>query len=130
MIRLVDVSGLPTVDLADLGIPSGVNERSGIAGAEDAACSRCAVYRPEPQLSGTLVVDPEILLPSPGMDVDIAYYYTGTSTQNGPFGYGRTLTTNLTAQASGSPALVSYQDNGSGTFLAQTPGLLNTLVKD
>jgi len=27
-------------------------------------------------------------------------------------------------------AIVSYQDNGSGTFVAQTPGLLNTLVKD
>jgi hypothetical protein len=101
-------------------------------------CHRCAAYRPDPQLSGNLQVDPEIHLPSLGMDVEVSYFYNATSTQNGPFGYGRTLTTNLTAQASGSPAIVtmvrgnggivSYQDNGSGTFVAQTPGLLNTLV--
>ena len=29
----------------------------------------CAAYRPDPQLSGNLQVDPDILLPSPGMPV-------------------------------------------------------------
>ena len=91
-------------------------------------------------MDGNLQVDPEIHLPAPGMDVDIAYFYNTTSTQNGPFGYGRTLSPNLTAQASGSPAIVtltrgsgavvSYQNNGSGTFLNQTPGNLNTLTED
>jgi YD repeat-containing protein len=74
------------------------------------------------------------------MDIDFAYYYNATSTANGPFGYGRTASPSLTAQASGSPSLVtltrgngarvSFLDNGSGTFIAQTPGVLNTLVKD
>ena len=104
------------------------------------SCPRCEAFRPDPQVSGNLQVDPEIHLPSPGMDVDLAYYYNATSTANGPFGYSRTLSANLTAQASGSPtlvtltrgngALVSFQDNGSGTFIAQTPGVLNSLVKD
>jgi len=105
-----------------------------------ASCSGCEAYRPVPQRSGNLQVDPEIHLPSPGMDVDIAYYYNAAATNNGPFGYGRQLSTNLTAQASGSPAivtltrangaLVSFQDDGMGTFVAKTPGVLNTLTKD
>src|SRR5207247_4666220 len=59
---------------------------------------------------------------------------------NGPFGSARQLSTNLTAQASGSPAIVtmirasgalaSFQDDGMGNFVAKTPGVLNTLVKD
>ena len=103
------------------------------------ACLRCEALRPDPQRSGNLQVDPEIHLPSPGIDVDVAYYYNAVATNNGPFGYGRQLSTNLTAQASGSPtivtltrangALVSFQDSG-GTFVAKTPGALTTLVKD
>jgi len=104
------------------------------------SCHTCEAFRPDPQRSGNLQVDPEIHLPSPGMDVDLAYYYNATSTVNGPFGYSRTASPNLTAQASGSPtlvtltrgngAMVSFLDNGSGTFIAQTPGVLNSLVKD
>jgi len=103
-------------------------------------CSGCAAYRPAAQFSGNLQVDPDTHLPSPGIDVDISFYYNGTSQANGPFGYGRTVSTNLTAQASGSPAivtmtrgngaLVSFQNNGSGAYVPQTPGLLNTLVQD
>jgi hypothetical protein len=110
------------------------------AGGNDPSCPRCDGYRPEPQRSGNLQVDPEIHLPSPGMDIDIAYFYNAVATNSGPFGYGRQLSTNLTAQASGSPAivtltrgngaLVSYQDDGMGNFVAKTPGLLNTLAKD
>jgi hypothetical protein len=58
---------------------------------------------------------------------------------NGPFGYGFNISPNLTAQASGSPmivtltrgngALVSYQYS-SGSYVAQTPGVLNSLVQD
>src|SRR5258708_31038854 len=103
-------------------------------------CRGCAVYRPDPQRSGNLQVDPEIRLPSPGMDVEIAYFYNAAATNSGPFGYGRQLSLNLTALASGSPtivtltrangALVSYQDDGMGNLLAQTPGVLNILTKD
>jgi hypothetical protein len=75
--------------------------------AKAVACHRCEAYRPDPQRSGNLQVDPEIHLPSVGMDLDIAYYYNATSAVNGPFGYSRTASPNLTAQASGSPALVT-----------------------
>lgn len=103
-------------------------------------CARCEGYRPDPQRSGNLQVDPEIHLPSPGIDVDIAYFYNGVATNSGPFGYARTLSTNLTAQASGSPtivtftrgtgAIVTYQDAGGSSFTISTPGNLNTLAKD
>src|SRR5579871_1323863 len=136
MLNIIDVEalGIPMLVLPEeFARPAGV-------GLPDPACSPCAAYRPEPQLNGNLQVDPDIHLPSPGMDLDVAFFYNAASTQNGPYGYGRTLSTNLTAQASGSPtvvtltrgsgAVVSYLDNGSGTFLSQTPGNLNTLVKD
>src|SRR5690349_6149826 len=118
MIQLLDpkqIRQVPTLALA-----RGEDE-------EALACPHCEAFRPDPQLDGNVRLDPEIHLPSPGMDVDIAYFYNGNSTINGPFGYGRTLSTNLTAQASGSPAIVtltrgsgavvSFQDNGSGTFV-------------
>src|SRR6266700_1723013 len=120
-----ELSAIPAVIL-----PEGAGQLAGSAGS--GACQTCASYRPEPQLSGNLQVDPEIHLPSVGMDVDIAYFYNASSTANGVFGYSRTLSANLTAQASGSPAIVTltrgngaivtYQDNGSGTFLPKTPG--------
>ena len=78
-------------------------------GSDASSCPRCEAFRPDPQASGNLQVDPEIHLPSPGMDVDFAYYYNAVSANNGPFGYGRTASQNLTAQASGSPALVTCQ---------------------
>jgi YD repeat-containing protein len=129
---------LSTEELAN--IPTLVLPLDESGAAKATACHRCEAYRPDPQASGNLQVDPEIHLPSVGMDLDIAYYYNATSAVNGPFGYSRTASPNLTAQASGSPALVtltrgngslvSFQDNGSGTFVAQTPGLLNRLTKD
>ena len=72
------------------------------AGGPDPSCHTCEGFRPEPQRSGNLQVVPEIHLPSPGMDVDIAYFYNAVATNNGRFGYGRQLSTNLTPQASGS----------------------------
>ena len=131
MISIIDVEalGIPTILLPP--------EDNGPAAS---SCHRCEAFRPDPQRSCNLQVDPEIHLPSPGFDVNIAYYYNASADNNGPFGYGRTISPNLTAQASGSPAIVtltrangaivSFQDNGSGTFLPQTPGVLNTLVKD
>ena len=112
-----------------------------LSGGEAASgCLRCEAFQPAPQSDGSLLVDPEIHLPSPGMDVDVAYFYNSTSTLNGPFGYRRTLSTNLTAQASGSPAivtltrgngsLVSYLSDGSGNYACQTPGVRNTLQED
>jgi len=103
-------------------------------------CRRCAAYQPSPEADGNLQVDPEINLPSIGMDVNIAYYYNSKSSYNGPFGYGRTISANQLVQASGSPVVVSfsrgngnvdiYEANTSGTYVAQTTGLLNTLVAD
>jgi len=65
-----------------------------------AGCSYCSDFKPEPLRSGNLQVDPEIHLLSPDIDVDIADYYNAVSTNNGPFGYGRQLSLNLTAQSS------------------------------
>jgi len=103
------------------------------------SCTACAMYSPSPQFSGNLQVDPEIVLPSPGMNVEIAYFYNSFSPVNGAYGYGRTLSTNLTAQASGAPAIVSmtrgngavvtYQADGGG-FISHTPENLNTLEQD
>ena len=104
----------------------------------DTDCPRCEAYRPEPQLSGNSQVDPELYLPAP-LPVDLSIYYNGVSTVNGPFGYGRTISPNQMAQASGSPmlvtlsrdngALVSYSYNGS-SYVPQTPGCLNSLTQN
>ena len=107
-------------------------------------CPKCEAYRPDPALDGSLVVDPEIHLPSPGMDVDISYYYnsstiTGSPFQNGPYGYDRTISAAMVAQIyggfsdhvvlqRGNSAVVTYQKDGFGTFVSQTPGVVNTLV--
>lgn len=125
-----EMASIPVLDLsAILDKPAG----------SDGSCLHCEAFRPEPQRSGNLQVDPEIHLPSPGFDVDLAYYYNASSSNNGPFGYGRTLSPYLTAQASGSPTLVTLtRDNGAqvsyslsgSSYVAQTPGLLNSLVKD
>ena len=75
------------------------------------------------------------------MDIDIAYFSTATSTANGPFGYGRTLSTNLTAQASGSPLLVTmtrgdgsmatFTESGVGTgVFSSTVGVFSSLTED
>src|SRR5579862_290118 len=138
MIQVLDVEalGIPVIVL-----PENSPSQAGGVSAPASACSPCAAYRPAPQPDGNLVVDPEIHLPSPGMDVDIGYYYNAVSLYNGPFGYKRSLSPNLLAQASGSPAIVtltrgdtsvvSYQYNaGSGEYVPQTPGLLNSLVED
>ena len=130
---MLDIIDPVALGYPEISLPSGSSPTAG-------SCHRCEAYRPDPQLSGNLRVDPEIHLPSPGMDVDIAYYYNANSSANGVYGYGRTLSTNLTAIASGSPAivtiargngaLVSYQDDGTGNFVSQTPGVLNTLSKN
>lgn len=108
--------------------------------ASQTGFERELAFRPDPQTDGNLQVDPEIRLPSPGMDVEVAYYYNSNSIYNGPFGYGRTINVNLFAQASGTPTVVTmtrgngseavYKDNGSGQFLPLSPGLLNTLEQD
>jgi len=105
-----------------------------------APCSRCEAFKPEPTPDGNLRVDPDIHLPSVGMDVDIASFYNANSNYNGPYGYGRTISPNQLCQASGTPtmvsltrgngSMVSYLNNGSGTYLPQTYGLINSLVQD
>jgi len=115
------------------------------AGGTQASCQHCEAFRPAPQVSGNLQIDPEIHLPSPGMDVDVAYYYNSATPSSTPYGYGRTLSPYMLAQASGSPlivtlvrgngAMVSYQASSAlalppRQFVAQTPGVFNTLVED
>jgi hypothetical protein len=102
--------------------------------------SRYEAFSPDPEPDGNLMVDPEIRLPSIGMDVDIAYFYNSNSNYNGPFGYGRTMSPNQLCQASGTPtlvtltrgtgAVVSYLNNGLGTYIPQTLGLINSLIPD
>jgi hypothetical protein len=81
-------------------------------------CSGCEGFRPEPQRSGNLQVDPEIRLPSVGMPVEIGYYYNAAATNNGPFGYGRQLSTNLTAQAKGAHPIVTMT-RGNGAIVSR-----------
>jgi hypothetical protein len=68
MIRIIDPDqlGIPVIDLGGLTVPNETPSH---------ACHRCDAYRPAPLPDGNLVVDPEIHLPSIGMDVDIAYFY-------------------------------------------------------
>ncbi len=119
-------------------LPDGPDAAPGRAPEHAGSCRSCGVYSPSPQLSGNLQVDPETHLPGP-FPLDISWFYNGSSTQTGPFGYGRTMSTYLTAQASGTNplvtltrgngALVSYLYNGT-SYVPQTPGCLNALTQD
>src|SRR5580658_10314648 len=118
------------IDVVD---PAALGEKVYILPSSKKSGDAC---RPEPQLSGNLQVDPEIHLPGP-LPLDISYYYNAASNYNGPFGYGRTVSPFQTAQASGSPILVtltrdtgaqvSYVHSGS-SYVPQTPGCLNSLI--
>jgi len=136
MLRILDIEALGTGRLVTDLPPTGPAADTGAP-----ECARCAAHAPAPQRDGHLLVDPDIHLPSPGIDLDLAFYYNGNSPYNGPFGYGRSFSHNLLAQASGSPtlvtltrgdtSLVSYQyDTPSGQYLPKTPGLLNSLAQD
>jgi len=122
---------------------SGNGQRS----APSASCPRCEGLRPAPRLDGNLRVDPEIHLPAPGMDVDIAYFYNANTGYNGPFGYARTLSTNLFLQAlttsvgegatlttvtlfRGNGATTRYTNQGGSSFFCLSSGFFNTLVQD
>ncbi|HLJ55965.1 MAG TPA: hypothetical protein VKT77_13075 [Chthonomonadaceae bacterium] len=96
MIQLMSQEELSQYPVARFAPPAILPPEPERSHAGQAACAGCEPYRPEPQRSGNLQVDPEIHLPSPGIDVDIAYYYNAASTVNGPIGYGRQLSTNLT----------------------------------
>src|SRR5258706_10538472 len=108
---------IQVVDMESMGIPAAIlPEGFGgqVGSADSASCQTCASYRPAPQISGNLQVDPEIHLPSVGIDVDLAYFYNASSTANGVFGYGRTLSSHLTAQACPSPSRVTLtRGNGA-----------------
>ena len=54
-------------------------------------------FRPSPDtVSGNLQVDPEIFLPTRGPAIHIQSFYNSQSTYNDAFGYGRTISVNLT----------------------------------
>ncbi len=120
MISLLNTEGLPYETLALPGglTPAGTDGGSGLGSATD---ERVLAYRPDPQADGNLQVDPEISLPSPGMDVEIAHYYNSNTDYNGPLGYGRTANVNLFVQASGTPAAVTFtRGNGSRSAYQET----------
>ena len=129
-----EMAQIPAFDVSRLSsfqvVPA--PDAPGLSGDANRGCSGCAAYRPEPQRSGNLQIDPEVSLVSPGFGndrLDIAQYYNASASNNGPFGYGRSLAPFATAQASGAAnhqivsivrdtgAVVSYQDNGSGAFM-------------
>ena len=133
---------LGIIDVEKLGLAVLSPQALGLPPAPAESCRNCAAYRVAPETDGNLRVDPEIHLPSPGMDVDIAYFYNAnTGVLNAPsnalYGYGRTISTQLTAQASGSPihvtltrgngSVANYQLNGSA-YEALTSDSLNTLT--
>src|SRR5579872_3304745 len=91
-----DAMGYETVSLAELGItvepsplPSWSEPPVGVLPG------RSEAYGPAPRLDGSLVVDPEIHLPSPGMDVDIAYFYNSNNSGVALYGLGRTMSADL-----------------------------------
>src|SRR5438876_7653821 len=92
----------------------------------DASCPRCEAFRPEPGLDGSLRVDPEIHLPSPGMDVDIAYYHNSDTDYNGPYGLARTISPNLFLKYfswdTGSIVTFTRGDGGVVQYNAIVPG--------
>lgn len=106
--------------------------------------ARRTVYRPAPQVNGNLQIDPEIVLPSPGMDLRITLYYNSGVpnpwASASPVGPYRTISPNLLAVASGSPlvvtmirgtgAVVPYDGDAAGGFATGTQGVFNTLVRD
>ena len=62
-----------------------------------AAADNIARFRPSPDVvTGNLQVDPEIFLPTRGPSIHIQSFYNGLSTDNDAFGYGRTISVNLT----------------------------------
>ena len=104
------------------------------------SCPSCAAHHPAPQRSGNLQVDPEIHLPTPGFPVEIAYFYNSTSKSNGPFGYGRTISPNMSLLASPTSDLVTLtRQNGAQAvyqyipalagYIPVTPGLFGILEK-
>ena len=68
-------------------------------------------FRPSPDVvTGNLQVDPEIFLPTRGQAIHIQSFYNGQSTDNDAFGYGRTISVNLTLveNTDGSVTLLQY----------------------
>lgn len=87
-------------------------------------CASCAARHPAPQQNGNLQVDPEIRLPSPGMDVEISYFYNSFSNLSTAYGFGRTISTNLVLVASVNPNTVRLirGDGAAVTFFELEPG--------
>jgi hypothetical protein len=71
----------------------------GVNAPGPAPCDRYLEHRPAPSVDGSLHVDPDIRLPSPGMDVVVEFHYYSASAYNGPYGYRRSISPNQPAQA-------------------------------
>ena len=138
MLKVIDpaAQGIETLALSRLG---------GVDPSNSEDCVGCAAWRVGPELDGNLIVDPEIRLPSPGMDVDIAYFYNANSPGASNFGYGRTLSTNLSVDYVAPTTLTHgtlnfnrgngkvdtyYEAVGIQQFYPVSQGLVNTLAID
>ena len=148
MLPLLKIDGLETLPspVVDTNPRPGVGADFGAAGwrgSADPPSKAALAYRTEPLLDGNLRVDPEIHLPSPGMDVDIAYFYNSNQNYAGPFGYNRNLSASLVmqAEAAATPTWVSFlrgdgsmasyvYDAASSSYLPYTGGLVNSLQRD
>jgi hypothetical protein len=91
MLQLLDVasSGYTTLSV------SGVNAPGSPPYPPSGGCARCLEHRPGPAVDGSLHVDPDIRLPSPGMDVVVEVQYNSASEYNGAYGYRRSISPNL-----------------------------------
>ena len=72
-----------------------------------------ARFRPSPDVvTGNLQVDPEIFLPTRGPSIHIQSFYNGLSTYNNEFGYGRTISVNLTLVEDTDGSVALLRDTG------------------
>ena len=72
-----------------------------------------ARFRPSPDVvTGNLQVDPEIFLPTRGQAIHIQSFYNGLSTDNNAFGYGRTISVNLTLVENTDGSVTLLRDTG------------------
>ena len=79
----------------------------------NASADNIARFRPSPDVvTGNLQVDPEIFLPTQGPSIHIQSFYNGLSTDDSAFGYGRTISVNLTLVENTDGSVTLLRDTG------------------
>jgi RHS repeat-associated protein len=69
--------------------------------------------------TGGMRLDPDLVLPSRGMDVEIEFYYYSQDDSEGPYGHGRTMSYNRFIETGGNFAVVNYGDGDRRTYELQ-----------